>query len=306
MASLDLFSFMTMNETSTTMGRKQKQKKEIVKAPRVNNKNNDRAPQKQHVQRSQNHKVINSLLKLSQNTIDIFFSTASLPSSSSSSISNSNTTVQSISSSNLQRRFINFTENIEEDLQEWIRKIEKQNPSLIKTVAGIFSNAKERYEFYLLRFLCNAAATMNIFEIENRNEEERVKYVSKNFIIDITSDYKKKKLSKKSSISTRNNSSQQEKDFIHIRLHCPSKNNCMPYVIQNGKLHQSKYGSNVRDKYVVYCLYALVKYIRNNNNSDSRIIVVNCLVYSIYEELFQHYYYCQCIRNKYKCIINYK
>lgn len=296
--------------------RSKKKKRDGVKTPRISkiasgeknkaaagaqNDGHDDEPAQSRRNQKPPNRVVSALLRLSQNTIDDFFSVA--PSISSAQIARS----RSSHLGYLEKTFLRVTSHIEDDIGEWIRKSERQNPDLIKTVTRLFADSKERYEFYLLRFLCSVHPSTKILELDDRSHpEEYLKCAPKNVVVVIAPDNQRKKpLTKKSSAdATSKTSSSIERDFLNVRLTCLRQNHRAPYLIQNGKLHQSRYNANIGDKYAVYCLYALAKYIRNNNERDDRIIVVNCCVASIFKELMSDTYISECIRHKYRCIIN--
>lgn len=256
-----------------------KPRKEVVKAP-PKNKNRGNSSSSH---RSLGCSIVNSLVNLARRPIRDFFS---------SSVANKEKRPRCF----LRKKIIDSTANVAEDLAEWIGNIEKRIPQLIATVSKIFISDDERREFYLFRFLSNVPTNTHIYEFSDGQEDQLKFFVSKDVIIDIVTSVKR--ITKKNkSVST----TTQEKDHFTIRLFCPPKKKCAPYSVIEGKLSQTKYGSNASEKYVIVCLYALARFVRNT--SDSRIIVINCPTQSIYKEIMSNNYYGVAIRHKFKCIV---
>lgn len=282
--------YTLFNVTKNDIVKNRKRKKEVITAPKMIEK---KITHKGYGKK-QNH-IINSLLQLSQNTINDYFA---------SNLVNKNNDKEIII-----KQFIELNNISDENLSDVINKVEKENGQLSKT--DIFKNMEEKKEFYILRFLCNLPATWNMFETDVL--EDYLKNIHGNFIINVKPGKRMTFKKKKKSTNDPTNVS-FDKEYIEILIRSPSKNDCLPYYIQNGKLHQSK-NSNINDKYTVYCIYSLVKYIRNSrcynyttvecDDMDSRMIIVNCYVKSTFLELVSDSYYCHCIKYKFGSIINY-
>lgn len=260
----------------TSQKKRPRRKKEIVKAPRRTDNSRQRPQRRDH--------LINSLLRASsRNTLDSFLGAAS-------------STATTSSSSSLPKAFIELSPNVDEELSEWLEKTAKQNPSLTKTVSMLFTSPEERREFYVLRFLCDVPASMPIFQSDREDEESSSSSsltTTKDVILDVVKEARIAKKSKAARQST-------EKDYVNVRVYYPPKGGRVPYAIVDGKLVQSKRGSNVCDKYVALCIYAICRLIRGK--SETNIIMVRCLQ-STAAELSSPSYYCLAIKEKYMCFI---
>lgn len=283
---------------TTTTKKRNNNKKEIIKAP-VENKKTKKTILPKGCGRKQ-QQLISLLLQGTQNSVkDYFTSTKAIVKKNNNKIC---------------KQFIECVNVTEENLNEIIKSVKRENDQLSKT--GIFTDECEKREFYVLRFLCKVPTTWNIFEEIDNVLEEHLKNINVNIILNVKPGRKisvKNKKKKKENVTT--TGVEFDKEFIEISIPCPSKYECFPYYIQNGKLFQTNRYSNIHDKYTVFCIYLLIKYIRNMkhfnyttvncSDFDSRIIIVNCHIKSIFLELLSDHYYCQCIRFKFGGIVNY-
>lgn len=308
-----LFNVTHNNKSDNKVKYTRKKKTEIIDIPKyvqqiVSNDKRESGREgfikKQQLKR---HYIVKSLTQQQQQPLNII-TNYFIPSTSNGIIHNRNY--------DLSKKIIEIKEKNVDKLNEWMRKMEKDNIKLTKSILTIFRNVDDRYELYVLHILCNTPPTFNIFDIENATIDQ-LQTVNKNFVITIIPDksvYVKKRKQKETPKQITKPVASDENDYVKIVMKCPIRKKCMPYFIQNGTLTQSKRFINVNDKFIVCGIYALLQFIRNcksysypslDENIDSRVIIINCYVKSTFNELLNEHYYNKCIRNKYGGIINF-